>query len=92
VIRDALGALRPECVRQHFLGVFEAAAAAASSRHLAKLFQYGFRLAGSDFFQPRDGLADCLHFLVVQLLHQLATDLVSQSDQQYGRLLRPCDF
>ena len=92
MVGDALGALRSKGVREHALGVIEAAAAAVLSRQLAELFQYRFGLAGRHLVQSRDGLADCLGFFVVQLLHHFAADLVSQSDQKYGGLLRAGDL
>ena len=87
MFRNTFGAFGSESVRQYPLGVFEAAAPSAGSRQLAEFFQDGLGLAGRHFIQARNRLADGLYFFVVQLLHQLGADLVSESDKQDGGLL-----
>ena len=71
VVGDAFGALRPKSVREHALGVIETAAAAALSGKLAKFLQNRFGLAGRHFIQSRDGLADGLGLIVVQVASSL---------------------
>ena len=91
MLGDPFGALGTKGVSQHFLGKIEATACAAA-RGLRKFLQYGFGLIGSDLVQTRDGFADGLHFFIVQLLQNLAAQLVAERNQKYGGFLRAGDF
>src|ERR1700722_6591770 len=57
MVRDALGALWSKSVREHPLGIIEAAPRAVLSRQLAKFFEHRFGLAGRPLIQPRDRFA-----------------------------------
>src|ERR1022692_3274815 len=91
MLGNPLSAFGTKGVGQHFLGVVKPAAR-ATPRGLRKFLQYGFGLIGRDLVETRYGLADGLHFLVIELLPNLAAQLVTERDQKNGRFLRTGDF
>src|ERR1035438_1076225 len=88
---NPLSAFGTKGVGQHFLGVVKPAAR-ATPRRLSKFLKYGFGLIGRNLVETRYGLADGLHFLVIELLQNLAAQLVTERDQKNGRFLRTGDF